>query len=140
MAIRGWVYVLSNVAMPGIVKVGYNTKDPTFRVEELAGTGLPHPFVVEFDVLVFEPRDVEQAVHARLTPSHEAKEFYRVSVERAVDAIRAEVRESGKKIIAENFKSPVNGTTGKSDIGACPICGTGNGRFASRCVKCFAMI
>ena len=131
---------MSNVAMPGLVKVGYSTKDPAFRVEELAGTGLPHPFVVEFDVLVFEPRDVEQAVHARLTILHEAKEFYRVSVERAVDAIRAEVKESGRKIIAENFKSPVLGATSKLDVRACPICGIGNGRFASRCTKCFAMI
>jgi hypothetical protein len=35
MAIRGWVYVIFNEAMPDLVKVGYSTKDPNLRAEEL---------------------------------------------------------------------------------------------------------
>lgn len=66
MSIRGWVYVLSNKAMPGLVKVGYSTKDPVLRIDELSGTGLPYAFELEYDALVGEPRDVEQKVHKRL--------------------------------------------------------------------------
>ena len=26
--LKGWIYVISNKALPGLVKVGYSTKDP----------------------------------------------------------------------------------------------------------------
>jgi len=51
---------------PGLVKVGYSTKDPVLRIDELSGTGLPYAFELEYDALVGEPRDVEQKVHKRL--------------------------------------------------------------------------
>ena len=42
---KGWVYVISNQAMPDLVKVGFSTKDPTLRASELNHTGSPHPYV-----------------------------------------------------------------------------------------------
>jgi len=89
-----------------LVKVGYSTKDPHLRVEELRGTGLPHPFEVEYDALVFDPRDVEQAVHAELRGEHEAKEFYRVSASEAVRTIRQIVKVQQKQVIAEHIRTP----------------------------------
>jgi len=35
---KGWVYVISNKAMSGLVKVGYSTKDPELRAAELSHT------------------------------------------------------------------------------------------------------
>lgn len=32
---RGWVYVISNPTIPGLVKIGFSTKDPLLRAEEL---------------------------------------------------------------------------------------------------------
>ncbi|WP_295427803.1 GIY-YIG nuclease family protein [uncultured Thiodictyon sp.] len=32
---KGFVYVMSNKAMPGLVKIGYSTKHPELRAEEL---------------------------------------------------------------------------------------------------------
>jgi hypothetical protein len=46
---KGWVYVITNLAMPGLVKVGYSRKDPELRAAELNSTGTPHPFVVEYE-------------------------------------------------------------------------------------------
>jgi hypothetical protein len=60
--------------MPGLLKVGFTLKDPDLRAIELEQTGVPHPFVVEYEVLVTEPRNLEQRVHGRLAEVHERKE------------------------------------------------------------------
>jgi len=65
MAIRGWVYVITNKSMPGLVKIGYSMKDPELRTTEL-GTGSPHPYTVEYDVLVEKPQSIEQQLHTIL--------------------------------------------------------------------------
>ena len=86
---RGWVYVISNKSMPGLLKIGYSTKDPILRAKELSGTGLPHPYWVEFDALTTEPYEVEQGVHKTLAQHREGKEWFRCSLKEAVLAIRA---------------------------------------------------
>ena len=63
---NGWVYVISNKAMLGLVKVGYTTKDPELRADELNHTGSPYPYIVEYEVLIEDPYQVEQRVHRRL--------------------------------------------------------------------------
>jgi hypothetical protein len=102
MAVRGWVYVLTNRAMAGLVKIGFSTKDPSLRAAELEGTGLPHPFEVVFDVLVIEPQAVEQAVHKLLKAQHESKEFFKTDPAAAARAIREAISMQGKKILLEN--------------------------------------
>lgn len=102
-SIRGWVYVISNPAMPDIVKVGFSTKDPELRAREFDHTNSPYPFVVEYDALVESPRDIEQAVHRLLADVRENKnrEWFRCSCEDAVLAIREVV---GSELILENYK------------------------------------
>ena len=107
MSVRGWVYVLTNKAMPGLVKIGFSTKDPSLRAQELEGTGLPHPYVVEYDVLVVDPRHVEQAVHAQLRAHNESKEFFRTEVVAAVNVIREVIASQEKTIIVESHIGPI---------------------------------
>lgn len=85
---HGWVYVISNKSMPGLVKVGYSMKTPDLRASELNHTGSPHPYVVDYSLLVDEPRNVEQTVHRHLADQLEGKEWFRCSVETAVAAIK----------------------------------------------------
>lgn len=101
MAIRGWVYVITNKAMPDLVKVGYSTKDPTMRAKELDHTGSPHSYRVEYDVLVQNPRDTERTVHAALADCREGKEWFRCPVQEAVGVIRRVV---GEGAILENVQ------------------------------------
>lgn len=89
MKIRGWVYVITNKAMPGLVKIGYSTKDPTLRAQELGHTGNPHPYVVEFDILVEKPRDIEQTIHSSMREQREGKEWFRCTVEEAIRVVNA---------------------------------------------------
>jgi hypothetical protein len=85
---RGWVYVIRNKAIIGLVKIGFTTKDPILRAKEFNGTGVPFDFEVVFDALVDSPRDVEQSVHKSLAVYREGKEWFRCEVEVAVNQIR----------------------------------------------------
>ena len=44
----GYVYVMSNEAMPGKYKIGCTSRHPDERANELNTTGIPKPFVVEY--------------------------------------------------------------------------------------------
>lgn len=87
---RGWVYVISNPVIPGLVKIGFSTKDPVLRAEELNHTGSPDKFVVEYDVLVENPYQVEQQVHQMLIDCRyrDDREFFSCAPETAIMAIR----------------------------------------------------
>lgn len=85
---KGWVYVISNKSMPGLVKIGYTMKDPEIRAADLNGTGIPTPYLVEYEVLVDEPLKIEQAVHAHLARNREGKEWFKLSPEAAVAGIK----------------------------------------------------
>ncbi|WP_157211393.1 GIY-YIG nuclease family protein [Pandoraea sp. B-6] len=88
MKVRGWVYVITNKAMPNLVKIGFSTKDPRLRALELNHTGIPHPYLVEYDLLVTAPFRIEQQVHMKLQAQREGKEWFRMSVADAIRAIR----------------------------------------------------
>ena len=104
MAVRGYVYVMSSKSFPGLVKVGYSLKEPTLRAIELSSTGVPHPFVVAYDVLVFNPKEVEQAVHRKFHGEgrHESKEFFRTSVAEAIARIKQVLVAQKKDVLMEN--------------------------------------
>ena len=114
MALRGWVYVMSNKAMPNLIKVGFSTKDPELRANELGkgNTGVPHPYNVIYDVLVQNPYQIEQQVHSKLSDKNEAKEWFRCSASEAVKAIR-EV--AGAGLILENIRIKLEPETDEQD-------------------------
>ncbi len=92
---------MSNKAMPGLVKIGYSSKHPEQRAEELEGTGLPHKFVVEYCALVEEPYKIERQIHASLERSREAKEFFSIDVEKAILEIYQSLEETSADILYE---------------------------------------
>lgn len=98
---KGWVYVITNKGMPGLVKVGYSTKDPELRAAELNHTGSPHPYLVEYELLIDAPYQIEQKAHRLLAPKREAKEWFRCSPEEAVAAIK---QIAGNGAITETYK------------------------------------
>jgi T5orf172 domain len=99
---RGWVYVITNQAMPDIVKIGYSSKDPSQRTLDLNHTGAPHPYTLEFDALVINPVQIEQKIQKSLHSCREGKEWFRCSVLDAIYTIR---KIAGKSLIIENDKT-----------------------------------
>jgi hypothetical protein len=88
----GWVYVLTNSAMPGLVKIGLTTRNPTIRASELtAATGVPAPFVIAWCRAVSDCAYVESAVHRMLDDRRVSgkREFFCCDVKTARQVIEA---------------------------------------------------
>lgn len=85
---KGWGYVISNKARQDLVKVGFSTKAPELRAAELNHTGSPHPYVIEYEMLIENPNESEQKTHQLLFSKRKAKEWFRCSAEEAVAAIK----------------------------------------------------
>ena len=78
-----YVYVLSNAAMPGIVKVGF-TKNVAQRIRYLsAHSGVPVPFDLELAAEVTDAKRVEDALHSVLQGSrvNPKREFFEADPE-----------------------------------------------------------
>ena len=88
---KGWVYVLTNQGMSGLVKIGYTSGLPQERAKALYSTGVAYPFKVMYQVRCREYRQVEQAVHRKLAAKrvNNGREFFACSVQEAIDAIAA---------------------------------------------------
>ena len=88
----GSIYVLSNAAMPGLLKIGFTQHaDTNVRVLQLSKqTAAPLPFIVEFERLVENPGQYEKLIHARLSHCRISpdKEFFRVDLATAEKIIR----------------------------------------------------
>jgi len=94
MSIRGWVYVITNDSLKGLVKIGYTLKDPTLRSKELRSSGIPHSYNLAYEILTINPRDVEQKTHSILKEYRENKEWFRCSISQAVSTIKSIVNEN----------------------------------------------
>lgn len=80
------VYVLTNPAMPGLVKIGKTTQEEVdLRMKQLYSTGVPVPFECVFACRVPDASVVEKALHhafgqVRINPT---REFFRIEPDRA---------------------------------------------------------
>jgi hypothetical protein len=91
----GYVYVLTNVSMPGIVKIGFTSRSAGVRANELSGaTGVPTPFKIVFQARAKDALSLEKAVHRRLRAVRvkQNREFFRVSPKRARKEIVKELK------------------------------------------------
>jgi hypothetical protein len=86
----GNIYILSNPAMPGLLKIGYTRKSVVDRANELSNlTGVPVPFVIEYEKLVDSPAFTESRLHDQLQQYRirKNKEFFLTDVDTAVIAV-----------------------------------------------------
>jgi len=104
----GFVYVLTNKAMPGLVKVGFSTRSPDERAAELSTTGVPFPFDVAFFAEVENPLEAEAAIHLALAQYRAStdREFFRISIEDAVAAVEEACGLGGNPLMSDCDLSP----------------------------------
>ncbi|MFM0123242.1 GIY-YIG nuclease family protein [Paraburkholderia sp. RL18-101-BIB-B] len=92
----GYVYVLANSAMPGLVKVGRTARSTAERAAELSrATGVPTPFIVVFEQLFEDCVAAEDFVHTYLQskgfrPSAD-REFFNAPVADVVRAVMSAI-------------------------------------------------
>lgn len=85
---KGIVYVLTNSAMPGLVKIGMTTRgNIDARMKELYSTGVPVPFdcVYACEVKVSDCAKIEKALHKAFEPNriNANREFFNIKAEQA---------------------------------------------------------
>lgn len=83
---HGFIYILSNPAMPGLHKVGLTTKPIETRLQQLnSTTSVPSPFKAErlFEIEARFLPSVERLAHRKLRErgAHYGKEFFRVDLQ-----------------------------------------------------------
>lgn len=86
------VYVLSNPAMPGLVKIGktYSDDQAASRMAQLYSTGVPFPFKVEFVCRVSNADEVERALHTAFAPQrvNPRREFFQIEPSQAIAILK----------------------------------------------------
>lgn len=84
---EGYVYILSNPVMPGLVKIGFTTEDDiNVRLNGLFQTGVPVPFDVEYACRIPDCKKVERALHRAFHPqrTHARREFFNIEAYQAI--------------------------------------------------------
>ncbi len=85
------VYVLTNPAMPGLVKIGMTTQlEVEERMRQLYSTGVPVPFDCAYACQVKDAQEVEKALHfafgnGRINPN---REFFKIEAERVIAVLK----------------------------------------------------
>jgi hypothetical protein len=100
--VKGYIYVLTNPAMPGLVKIGRSIHGGKKRAEQLDCTAVPLPFEVFFEMTFTELEEAELAIHEALANHrvNRSREFFSMPPEAAARAVIDEwLRESGHSIM-----------------------------------------
>lgn len=90
---KGLVYVLTNSAMPGLVKIGMTTRDSIdVRMKELYSTGVPVPFECAYacEVSTSDCSKIENALHTAFAPNrvNANREFFSISPRQAIAILK----------------------------------------------------
>lgn len=84
--VPGYVYILVNPSMPGLIKIGRTLRDSRMRARELSSTGVPTPFQVAFELFDEQHDDLEARIHCELTDYRisTSREFFRYPLDKAI--------------------------------------------------------
>lgn len=88
---EGIVYILTNPAMKGLVKIGMTTREEvSIRMAELYSTGVPVPFECSFAGRVADVKAVERAFHIAFGPYriNPNREFFEIEDTQAVELLK----------------------------------------------------
>ena len=128
---KGYVYVLSNPSMPGLLKIGQSRNGGQSRAKQLSNTGAPTPFVVDYELFVDDCVGVECEVHKALGEKRVSKdrEFFKCALKEAIAAIQS------SKSFVRPKKSPAKTASNRgADNGTCG-CGCPRDQYGE-CYDC----
>lgn len=98
------VYVLTNPAMPGFVKIGKTLlEDVSQRLAQLYTTGVPFPFELVFACKVPNADEVEKALHRAFAPNRAnlRREFFNIEPDQAIAILKLlHVEDATAEIVA----------------------------------------
>lgn len=88
----GFVYIMINPAMRGLVKIGLTERTSKDRAKDLRGTGVPEDFIVVYDELVTDCDWVERRLHQRFDDYRYQpnREFFQIPIREAIRGLMEE--------------------------------------------------
>lgn len=106
--VPGYVYILINPSMPGLIKIGRTLRDSSMRARELSSTGVPTPFQVAFELFADHHEALEAEMHLELTDFriNPAREFFRYPLDKAIALLihlAKPVQNSVEQYVAEDL-------------------------------------
>jgi hypothetical protein len=110
-----YVYVLTNPAMPGLVKIGRTEDCATTRIAQLYTTGLPFPFNLEFACRVADHNEVENALHIAFAPYrvNPRREFFKIEPVQAIAILKLLHTDDATAEVAAEVVTEVNAEPGE---------------------------
>lgn len=89
----GFIYLMMNPSMPGIIKIGFTKRTPEERLDELSkATGVPIPFVLVYKEEFNNCIQAEKVIHALLEERGERvasnREFFKTEIHEAIKIIQ----------------------------------------------------
>lgn len=100
---KGYVYILTNESMPGLVKIGRTTRSVEARANELHQTGVPTPFKIRDGILSPDCAEMELAAHDEFSKCRVSsdREFFRVDASVVVEFLYQFLEEQIRCLIFE---------------------------------------
>ncbi len=111
------VYVLTNEAMPNLVKIGKTTRsDVKTRMSELYSSGVPYQFECVYAVEVNDCSTVEKALHVAFNPNrvNPKREFFSIDPEQAIAILKL----LGTKDVTPMLNSDLNSNVSATELEA----------------------
>ena len=105
------VYLLTNEAMPNLVKIGKTTRsDIKTRMNELYSSGVPFPFECVYAVEVEDCTIVEKALHLAFDPSraNPKREFFSIDAEQAIVILKLLQKENVTPLINRDLNENIS--------------------------------
>jgi hypothetical protein len=116
---EGIIYLLSNPAMPGIIKIGKTIhEDVKIRMAQLYSTGVPVPFECLYAAKVANIDDVEKAFHIAFGPNrlNPRREFFEIESGQAIAILKLLELENVSPLVEQevNVVDPIEIEAGKA--------------------------
>ena len=103
----GYVYILTNPSMPGLVKIGRTSRDVGLRAAELWQTGVPTKFEVYASEKTSDCVQLEAYVHGDLRKRRlsKSREFFAIDPSEAQGRLCFWAEHQASELVRENFSS-----------------------------------
>ena len=110
--IPGLIYFVSNIAMPGLIKIGYTCGSFSKRMSQLNTTGVPQPFGIIATFYVNDAEGCESTIHRKLKSyrRNKSREFFEVSplfsISETIEIILEYLDHSKNELKSESIEKP----------------------------------
>lgn len=90
---EGYIYILRNDSLKGLLKIGSTTFGAEKRAKQLSNnTAIPTPFIVAYEIYVRHHEEFEKVIHRKLDSYRVSpkREFFEVSIEKVIEIMNGE--------------------------------------------------